>query len=397
MSWREQLRPGKFRTAAFHIQGHDAAGGRRLALHEYPLRDDPYAEDLGRKAREFALECFVLGADYMAARDALLAELEKAGPGTLVHPYLGTRVVAVRDFRLRESTSEGGLARFSITFVEAGRAAEPAVATDTAAAVDAAADAATDAATGEFAETFSVAGYASFVADAATAIVQDVNSTLRTAAGRIAAITSPVAEFSAQLDQLGDSLNTLMRAPANLGADLAGVVFALAGVADDIAGALNAYRDLGDFGLGAATVPTNTATRARQAANQIALHALMRRTATIEAARASAQLDFASSTDALAVRDDLVERLDTLAETAGDDVYTALVDLRAAVVTDLTTRGGLLPRAVSYTPPATLPALLLAYRLHGDASRESEIVSRNKIRHPGFVPGGVALEVLVDG
>jgi prophage DNA circulation protein len=51
MSWRDKLQAGRFRTAAFQIDAHDQAGGRRLALHEYPLRDDPYAEDMGRLER----------------------------------------------------------------------------------------------------------------------------------------------------------------------------------------------------------------------------------------------------------------------------------------------------------------------------------------------------------
>jgi prophage DNA circulation protein len=42
---------------------------------------------------------------------------------------------------------------------------------------------------------------------------------------------------------------------------------------------------------------------------------------------------------------------------------------------------------------ATLPALVVAHRVYGDATRADEIVSRNRVRHPGFVPGGIALEV----
>ena len=42
MSWRDRLQKGRFRGAAFLIESHDAGGGRRLALHEFPLRDEPY-------------------------------------------------------------------------------------------------------------------------------------------------------------------------------------------------------------------------------------------------------------------------------------------------------------------------------------------------------------------
>ena len=86
--------------------------------------------------------------------------------------------------------------------------------------------------------------------------------------------------------------------------------------------------------------------------------------------------------------------LETDAETADDDGYQALQDLRGAVLEDLTRRGARLPRLRTYTPRATMPALCLAYEIHSDAGREDELLRRNAIAHPGFVPGGQPLEVL---
>lgn len=395
-TWRKALQAGSFRGVAFSIDAHETAGGRRTVQHEYPLRDEPYAEDLGRKAREFGIECLVIGEDYMPDRDALVEALEQEGPGTLVHPYLGSRLVVVQGYRLRESSAEGGIARFSITFLEAGRIAEPDTIADTPSAVDTAADAASAATVAEFGETFSVAGAASYVADAAVGIVQDANSALRNLSGRIAAATSPITAFAAQLDQLGQSVGTLIRTPLTLAADVAGVVYSLAGVASSVAGAFAAYREFGDFGKDAPAPPSGTASRAQQTTNQTALYALLQRSATIEAVRSSARLTFATSAEALAARDALRDSIDTLMDTAGSGVYVALLELRAAMVSDLTTRGGSLPRVVPYTAPATTPALVLAYRTHSDAQRDTEIVARNRVRHPGFVPGGVALEVLTD-
>ena len=44
----------------------------------------PFAEDLGRKARAWQVECYVLGDDYFAQRDALIRELSKAGAVAVV-------------------------------------------------------------------------------------------------------------------------------------------------------------------------------------------------------------------------------------------------------------------------------------------------------------------------
>lgn len=50
-----------------------------------------------------------------------------------------------------------------------------------------------------------------------------------------------------------------------------------------------------------------------------------------------------------------------------------------------------------YTPRETLPSLLVAYQIYGDAGRADEIAARNTPRHPGFLVGGNQLEVLADG
>lgn len=397
MSWRERLQAGKFRTAAFEIDAHDQGGGRRLALHEYPLRDEPYAEDLGRKAREFSVDCYVVGADYMADRDAMLAALDEYGPGVLVHPYLGTQTVAVQSYRLRETTREGGMAMFSITFVEAGRAAEPDSVTDTAGDVGTAADAAVASAQTDFADTFSFSGKPQFVSDAATTMLEGGIKELRSLSGRISAATQPISDFSASLDRLGSELSTLIRTPATLASRVAGVVVALGGVASDVTGAINAYRTLWPFGNDEPAVTGTTASLIQQAGNQAAIAGLMQRAATAEAARAAASAPFASADEATALRELFTTQFDALLDAAdADDVFTALTALHAAVVRDLNTRAAKLPRTRKVTPSATQPVLVLAQRLYGDANRADDIVARNKIRHPGFVPGGVALEVLSD-
>src|SRR5579884_3633090 len=138
MAWQSNLRPASFRGVAFLWDGHELAGGRRLAEFEFPLRDQPFLEDLGRRLRRYSLIGYVLGDDYFAQRDALLQALEQQDTaGTLVHPYLGTVQVRPLDFRLRESQAEGRLARFQMEFVEDGPLPSPVTAVDTAGAVNA--------------------------------------------------------------------------------------------------------------------------------------------------------------------------------------------------------------------------------------------------------------------
>ncbi len=393
--WRERMRGGRFRDADFLLDSHDLSSGRQAAKHQYPKGEKPYAEDMGKRQQEFSIECHVIGADYMAARDALIAALEKEGPGTLVHPYLGTRRVQVLGFRLRESSAEGGIARFSIRFVEAGQNLQPRASADTSAIVGSRADAAITAIAGRFAERFDVSG-PEFVAADATSTLQRMSARLDALAGSIPADPAGASAFARDLGVFSGSLASLIRTPASLAGSATSLIGALAGLTARPEAALGMYRGLFNFGDTDKPLPRTTPNRRRQARNRDEVNGMVRRAAIVEAARAASGMRFEAFEDATAVRDELADRLDAEMDTAPDDVYQALAELRAALVQDIRERGVDLARIVSVVPPATLPALVLAHRIHGDPKRVDEVVVRNRIRHPGFVPGGMAIEVLSD-
>jgi len=397
MSWKDKLLPASFRGAAFYCEASDGEIGRRVALHEYPQRDLPYAEDLGRKARRCTLDGYVLGADYMDARDALIAAIEAPGPGILVHPYLGQMSVAVLEARgPRESTAEGGMARFSLTFVESGEALFPTAETDTAAVVSAAADDAWQVLSGEFSEVFDVTGRLAWLAEAAANLMDSVLTALDQVRDLMPGVPQAAMDFVADLQAVSAGLETLIRAPQDLADQVISLVAQVALLPDRPLRAISAYRTLWDVLSDSQPVPGNTANRAQQAANQAALIALVQRVALVEAVRTAATVDYTSAQEAMTLRAELGDRLDVVMESASDDVYNVLVPLRAAMVRDMADRSVRLPRLVTITPDITLPALVLAYRFYGDAGRADEIVSRNGIRHPGFVTGGRELEVLAD-
>jgi prophage DNA circulation protein len=388
MSWRDRFRPGgSFRGAAFLIEADSLAFGRRVELHEFPRRDTPWAEDLGRRAREFTLNVYVLGPDYDRDRDALIAAIEQPGPGTLVHPYHGTMQVTVVRASKSESTREGGLCRFALTLVESGALRFPERVTDTAAAVVAAADTAEAAALADFTAVYDVAGQAQYFVDQVQA---DLDAALRAVDARLGLVAGAAA--------------AVIRTPANLAGAL---VDGLAGLAETLAEpaeALALYEGLFRVGADAQPVPLTTASRRRQATNTEALHALLRRAGVSGACRTASRIEYAAAEDALAVRDRLVAGLDAQLEAVGtvdarpiaDAVYQPLAALRAVTARDLAERGAELPRVSAYTPPVTLPLLVIAHQVYGEATRAAEIGARNRPRHPGFVPGGVALEVLRD-
>lgn len=424
MSWHDRFNArGRFRQAEFVLQDDALAFGRRAQVHQYPERDRPYVEDLGRRAREFDIEVYVIGPDYDRKRDALIAAIEQPGPGTLVHPRHGTLRVSITQARKRETTRRGGLAHFSLTCVEAGEAQFPTAALDTPKAVQAQAAEARASLVADFSGVWSTDGQPEFVREAGVSVLDRATSAIEGLTDAIPGIPEPVAQFRADLGEFAGSLSSLVAQPARLAGEITRLVGDIAGIVQRPGLALQIYEGLFDHGEADQPVARTTPARQQQADNQAAVHAIVQRAAAVEAGRAASHMSWPTLAEAVADRDRIAEQLDELAATAGhapnpqgtptpgpagdgrtreqgttdpDTVYRALMDLRVAVIRDITTRGVDLDRLGAWTPPSTLPALVIAHRIYGDASRAGEIVTRNRIRHPGFVPGGRELEVRLD-
>lgn len=399
MPWKDRYREASFRGVAFKVDSHEVEGGRRGETYEYPQRDEPYAEDLGRRARRYNIDAYLVGPDYDRARDQLLDALEAAGPANLVHPYLGTRRVQVRDFRIRESTRDGGLAVFRITFDEAGQNQAPAASVDTASAVDAAASSAATAAQAA-ATSGLLAGAPGWITAAAAVLVVAAADGFDAALTQVTAVSGDRDALRRDTAQLRTGASSSVLAPAQLASDVFGLATSLRLLPSSPREAFDALLSIGTFDPVRGDIPATTPTRLRQAENERILLGLVRRSGLIEAARSAPSLPFDSRDEAVATRDQITDALDEeilLAGDAGeDDVFQELGTLLATVSADLTERGASLRRIQRLTLPATTPALVVSHRLYQDASLDQEIVARNRVRHPGFVPGGVELEVLTD-
>jgi len=132
--WRGRWMPAMFRNARFHVDTGIRESGRRLVPHEFPKRDVPYAEDMGRRAREFTVRGYIIvyprnesgnelrQRNYIPARDALIKALEEEGPAELQLPLLGVLKVACARYRITEDNKAGGFCVFDMSFVEFGQA-----------------------------------------------------------------------------------------------------------------------------------------------------------------------------------------------------------------------------------------------------------------------------------
>lgn len=449
---------GSFRGVPFLIiDDVSQRGGQRVARREFPLRSDGGADSLGSKMRERTFRCVVLGTDYMAQRDTLIAALDASGQGALVHPYWGSLDVVIESWSSRESLNAQGRCDFTITCLPPLSTTAPIAALDSEKQVKDAAGALTDAAKGDFGDAWSLDGLS----------LSDINTVITGVNDKIQGIEESVKSMLGWVDDVQQTLSLLAEMKANienlinLPADLAQsfeqAINSIQGICDT-SDALATYKHMGarlDLASGSGS-PNNSLLRLsrHQEANQwrslqgvapqvmispvsspqalqnldyldalvvaLVLAALTTSfsaalTEAVQAAEArtrqraldgalltpgSAQtwlLESQSQAQAGAVvLAQSWEQAWLRASTLGwPDVTQQARLVRLALLTDTKLRAMQLPRSEQVTATTVEPALVLVYRHTGDCRNWQTMARRNDVIHPLFVPAGLALEVLV--
>ena len=455
--WRDQLRPASFRGVPFVVVSADGEHGRRLAPHEYPLRDDPWHEDMGRKFRSFSFEAFVLEPGHIAAAQALIDACETAGSGKLVHPWIGEMEVVLTGCKVRFSHAEGGMASFSLSFAEAGKPVYPSSEENAVGAIDRVAADAKDEMIPRFLQGFSVDSVAGWIADGATELFTEAMESLGPIGEGMLAGIQESAAWVSDITGAVETASEIVRDPTGLAKRVLGLtdVGNLMGEADRVQYALTGafgsgggsgsgsggstttsgssgstassvseqsstatWRDLQPmttFGLDYEPLDETTTSRRLANANAAALSGLIRRAAIVEMARLAVTGEFETTQDAQAASAAIHDAVDRETPLAGDEEGEALHDVATTsrrliakkmatlpTLITITAPSPVAPRLFSHTPASTIDAIVIAYGIYGDdlasvPGRADQIVARNKIWHAGFVPGGSALELVSVG
>lgn len=396
MAWRDTLQPGSFRGVPFEVESHNHSTGRRGQLHEYPFRDQPFFEDLGRKTREFTIDVFLIGDFYAGQRDALLAACEQSGAGTLIHPYLGSKQVVCTNCTVSERIDEGRVCRFSLTFVDAGARLFPSGTADLSASVSGLAGLASAASVLDFTGLYSAAGLPGFVFDS-----------VGSAAGRFISLLNGFGAVDDFLDIASDyesEITSLMISPQAFAERTIDLITSLRDTlqpstrdSKSAALAATAMKQIGAFSTltESSGIQQTTQNRVAQANNLQAFESLVRRGALLNEAKTIPAVSLDSYQAAISYARDYVDRIDSeLLRTESQNSYLPLTNLASTVSKELNTKAGGLPQIASKVLPETTPSLVMAYEQYADAKRAADIERRNSIRNPSFMPAGVPLEVL---
>jgi len=414
--WRDRRQEASFRGVPFWVDTDSVPVGRRTQVHEYPQRDQPFVEDLGRTTRRYQFFGFVVGDDCLAQRDRLLAALDTPGPGELVHPWFGRMTVTAGECDVSHSRNELGMVRFGLLFVDSMlefpvqspntrrllAAQEPTLLEsirrrfiDAMAPVDLArqrVNAIRTAVSGAYAFAINfLKPLTSLATDLDALVYSIVNAPDAFAASLLSDISSLERTFSGYgsdgslkgASAKAEALAQLQDVSAvSMDPDIVIIQLAVIGLIQDAA-LLDILLDLAEMPVAVIQRTPDPAALDVQLAEQGARVVV---SGVSDMPSGTGESSTPVSNDIIVIRDAVSEALWSVAGLSPPEHFSVLSDTRLAIDRHLTevARSGVWLR--TYAPLENLPSLVLAHALYGDALRGGEIVARNRIRHPGFVP-----------
>jgi prophage DNA circulation protein len=403
MSWKDNLREGSFRGVKFYIDTSQRTLGRRAVLHEFPNRDTPFTEDLGRLADVFEVEGHVVGDDYFKEKKRLEKVFNKEGPGELIHPYWGARQVQVGVVTISESNREGAIATFKATFYEKGDNRFPKGALDKGALLAESVEGSLDALDQAFQTAFTVANMPAQAVQSARAAVGSFADKVNKVAKIGGAVADGITNLAFATRNLVAEVNDLLQAPDQLVSRLRGSLVLLQGAFDRAEDQFNAMKEMFDFGsdtdpdTAQAPVLGDTPIRDQERANLEALNDYIRTASASLGAESAVVAEYASFNDAEDARDSIVEIFEQILakdDGTGNPVFQAIADVKAQLVNALPDLDADLPAIKEIKTERDENSLTLCYDLFESLKNEQDIISRNKIRNPGSIIRDTVLEVL---
>lgn len=389
--WTKTLWQASYKGVPFYTDREEEDGGRRLKVNEFPLRDDPYIQDMGQRAKPYSVTAYLVGDTSDGDSSTLAATFDAAGSGVLVLPVQGPIAnVYCETFKRSASKDKMGLIAFDARFWRDGVTGPLATTPFLAQLVF---DAITSLQTvvQPLAAAAIVAG-PSFLADNLVTGWQNNVAGLEAIRAQASIAIDQSAAIATQVQALYTSVATSISQSIGVdGALASNLIGAAVAIADAMpfASAASSFGTAYDAVPPVSAPPTLTQNAANDAANQVEVARQYRLALLAAYVDAVTQATYASRQDGIAARSALVARFDVeLGECGANDgtLYVALQTLRSNAVSYLTKVIADLRPVVTVTAQRLLPSLWWAWRLYQDPTRAAEIVARNDVAHPSFCP-----------
>lgn len=414
MSWRDKLQTASFRGVKFGVSGSDVTGGRRSILFEFPARDIPYTQDLGKKAKTFSVTGFVVGSDYLGKRDNLINALDKKGSGELVHPYYGKLTVQAGEYTIRESADGGGFAEFTMAFSQSEKIQFTNIESPNGiAAGEAFVSDLFDFSLDRFIPNFDVSGI-SYVLDSAVGAARALNTLGKK-------FLAPLATVAGVLDDAGSAFNSIAVETRSLATQPIRLVNAFQSPFKKIIGGLGQLDRIGasysrlrtgdrkidnirlqaiKYGLRlfresknvTSQISGSTTGTARISGNTRSMKMAYRVASLALAGDSLLTAPYDTLTDAKTDKTAVLDALNEMAEEIQEfqdheELYKILIDFKIHLARFVPADGASLKNEKTFIFPSTLNSLSAVYSLYGNLESEENIILRNGVRNPAILAG----------
>ena len=434
------LSPASFRGVVFEVDTDQESYGRRIVTHEYTMRDDPYHEDLGEKFQSFSITGYVWGEDSIAQKEAVVAAARSRGPGLLQLPAKPAFLAVCPSLKVTRSVAKQGY--FELTFEfhrDDGVTGFPIIGSAFEQMIMTAALAAVDNIRTLFDSTFNGFGAQLYATDNAVGILQSFaqvvvdtlnGNSLTGSSETAAAIMHDALGIFSNAEEIvrptgyttfgndgqivqSNVYSALTGSPAPVQSPTlvnplsSAVILTMGGIFDRLSQVLAPSDAVVVFqGLAAFSVGETVATPSpifdengrtglsvvsvsdqKNQDNATALNGSVRMLALMQFARAVAATNYTSRVAAIQARADLVELFNQQIDRVLDDVIANnLVEIRDMAVKALSVQITNTASVITVQANGSMPSLYWAFRLYDDANRADELIDRNDVPCPAFMP-----------
>lgn len=391
--WLSTLWPASYKGVPFQIESDSEKGARRKAVHKYTGSDTPFIEDLGEDQRDYNITAYVASdtADVDAA--TLIAICAQPNAGTLVLPMQGPVTVQCFTFERKREKDKHGYVALELYFVRDGAAqAQPSV-LSLANLVYVGADALESALDDLCVDQIAALLQPDYVVLAGVSAVQDIAALLEGIRSSAPVDTTVSAAQRTAIQSLHDDAPTLIHrltgVDPTLGSRIADVARALG---DGIAAsaARSAFLPVLDTLADVNVDPASTVNAQTAATNTNAVYGVGRLCALTVIAESVARDDTITDRPAgITLRANIAELFDDEIlglDMAESETIEAVQDLRDQAVDYLSRLILDLAPVITAESNLPLPSLVWAWQLYADPTRSGELVARNKVLHPSFMP-----------
>lgn len=406
MGWREDQKEfAKLDGLKFGYEEVSDDVGADVVIHRIASSGRPVLEGISEGEDVFNVIATIVGEEYLVDMDRMIEILKKPRAHQFEHPYRGTFKVGLEGkAKLINRRTSGGACQFTFKLVVLQDQVFPLIR-----------DARTDvlnqvgflnlALLDAYSRRFNVGTFVKQIIGTigiATAVMRAVEGKIQAAMNITSAFGSAVTGFASQASSLlrnpGDMITSMTSTAIGI---LGGIQTAVDDLPSRNSRAQNTFTqgmrlifDQERPGPSAISTPESRL----EEENSIQWWLANRVSFVSGAAEALVDLTFTSSEQVQLFKQEFLTFFDeiSLDPDLDDQVYTEIRQLKANVVVFLSAIAQELPELTTYVTYKALPALVVAYEIYGNNEHDLEIVDRNEVQHPMFVPPRT-LEVVGSG